>query len=427
MSQFEALNQVAEYHNAAALEFSYDVSNNRTLTSSSSGWMTLRSGVTRIVRALNGANTKGTKTAADLRKNQDSINALLNYIQAESSKQVADYVRDGIARLGGDSSESRYTVADRITRGSFVSKALVLRIQQLALEGAEKEQRIHDQVYEFLHLTPNATTDSVPLENDSDLIRWMAAPDLNAPEFNLDDYPESLRNYPQTFKYVREQLEAGGDPGVRQRIKQELAQEMIARARTSTAEISTAELARQVVSDPGFLQKFVPDTNRYLSSLTLQKKKHAYDFLAFIVQNSMPADFLEYDNTISRDELNHVATLIGQFRKTRQPPEAGPHINSMLQHARHAGNDPQNEFNTSTVRKLILEDVKQLVFIHRRTLPDWEELEANENRLQQSLLKFPQYAERARTMLRGEIPGRGYGQCTSAADLVTSVWRKNEQ
>jgi hypothetical protein len=193
LPRFQSLDRLIE-QDASALVVRRSA-DGQGLDAESSFGMAFSSGVHRVFGSA--------KSDSDVQANRASLTALLNQIQAESSKFVRDHVEAGMTRLGGDGQD--HSVIDRMKRGTYVSSDLVAQLKTLAVEGAIAEVR-HDNANGLHEFMSRERGDDFDRQNglaytaDScgvvDLLDRLK--DEGSEDWPIGEYPRSwqeLRNY----------------------------------------------------------------------------------------------------------------------------------------------------------------------------------------------------------------------------------------
>lgn len=100
--------------------------------------MTLRSGINYVVRCLGLRETNWWKTKDHIKRNKESIEAILDYIEKEAGRVIRVRVELSHTKLGGDRYQG-HDVEDRIKRASYISKDLVRQIKETAEKECKKD------------------------------------------------------------------------------------------------------------------------------------------------------------------------------------------------------------------------------------------------------------------------------------------------
>lgn len=325
MSEFSALDQVANRSDFTALQVSYG---GQKLTARSQWWMTLRNGITRIVRALGATHVNLILSEAEIVQNRRSIDSLLAYIQAESSELVATYVRNGLE----DKPRTATTIIDRLRQQPPVSKSLVLKMKELALQGLSLQ---------------------IQQENRSQVEAFLT-------NKRLDDLLESTisKARGRKFKNLRSAYERR-DPVLRTLFAQNLEQEL-ARFRQSwnkknrclTSE-KLKQKASEIIHNPDFTANLRAQcTIRLPKWILSENPREAGHGIAAALRRLDTADFEEEDE-ISRHEIDRFARLMehigtGYLSDEEEYPVKSVHamIQSWIRHGRTPSPKGENRMPT---------------------------------------------------------------------------------
>jgi len=97
----------------------------------SDGWMAFCSGVNRVFGF--------GKSDDDVVENKKTLEFVLGQIETGTSKSVRDALMTRTLKLAGDSDGAKYTVKDRLTRGTYVSSEMIRQLQCMATGMHEAE------------------------------------------------------------------------------------------------------------------------------------------------------------------------------------------------------------------------------------------------------------------------------------------------
>ncbi|MEW4486683.1 hypothetical protein AB1L42_01295 [Thalassoglobus sp. JC818] len=356
MSGFQALDSVDTRGKNDALKFAYNRDcENPTLTSKSSFKMKLRSGYTCLLRWLGASDSNYYKTPLNILKNQNSIKALLNYIEDQSNSAVREYVATHHVKLDGDAPDAGYTVNQRYDRASFINKGMVQQMKQLALKGVKAENQ--NIVENFLG---SASPDKRILaeqgwdagRNKEDIVGQRKN---NSPLANLvldiceGAHPtpaKPIEKYPRTWAFAYNAIRNSGSNKAGEEIQRIVRREVQAEVdkaneRGELVDPKNIEHAaiRALTRNANFLSilrgsnqeyrnEFVNGTGLAQEAQNLNddvRQQNICRSLGRVIRTLKPADFAEKDadglqavgNNITQDEIDKVAATLEDYNSSQ--------------------------------------------------------------------------------------------------------------
>lgn len=484
--QFDALNQVNDRWDKTALTFTYDRSTGDPKNGKlDSHFMGLKLSDGRILEVSNLSHHFDRNTSERQRaRNQQSLAALLFYIQDQSNEDVRRIVEGHRIKLANDQ-EAGSTIKEHFKNGTALSKSFVQQLQQLAIKGAEEEQKRHNAeltaAYMGTEVVGNDAPDGQRAENTKSEFEEFV--DGLAETRFVDGLAKTLTDrwppekYPQTWLFIKSQA-SKPDSYLYRQVKKGL-ETVEWKANIKNERLTKEDLKKAVTKT--LLKEFrslIDESNlAFCTSFFTREEtltgsgdeRLACKQLAGAICTLHPDDFAGRDsNTISQQEIDKLAEAISNFDDSKKTlleqfleffalssndennydEAVRSHLDQMIKKfvaevnyfrdkvkESRAGRSftatelrnlvrkklHQEELNYSTLGKMLTPEIHSLLNVYRKHKPEYQDLNANEAQLQSGLKIYPQLEQIEKQTQRGTKKELGYGECPSVSGLVKGL------